>query len=290
MREVYSDYNATTSLDPEVQEAMLPPLRGEFGNPSSIHPPGRRARRAIESAREQVVALINASDPSEIVFPSGATEANNTAILGATVFSDRESGHIIPLSIEHPSVLEVCKCWVDPESVLEALTDDTLIVSVMLANNETRSLQPVSEITRLVKSKRPDILVHTDAVQAIGKSPWMFKLWVWTCCRYQLTSFTVQKPLVLFLGQRGICVSVSSACSSGSLKPSHVLLAMGLSEMAAFSFLRFSWGKFNAGEEIDFAGEQIEEVVMLPREITLPKEFGVCNENCPCFFEEAGIA
>ncbi|MGQ9728539.1 MAG: cysteine desulfurase family protein, partial [Candidatus Fervidibacter sp.] len=167
VREVYLDFNATTPVDPEVRDAMLPFLNEEFGNPSSAHPPGRRARKAIENAREQVAMLLNASDPSEIVFTSGATEANNTALLGATLFATRKSGHIITTAIEHHCVLGVCKfleqqgfqvtylpvdrnCRVDPESVLEALTDDTLIVSVMLANNETVTLQPVEEIDRFV--------------------------------------------------------------------------------------------------------------------------------------------
>ncbi len=405
VREVYLDYNATTPVDPEVREAMLPFLSDEFGNPSSVHPPGRRARKAVENAREQVAALLNASDPSEIVFTSGATEANNMAILGATIFAGHKSGHIITTQIEHPCVLGVCRfleergfrvtylpvdrqCRVDPQSVLEALTDDTLIVSVMLANNETGTVQPVAEIARLVKSKRPNVLVHTDAVQAIAKIPvdvqslgvdllalsahkfygpkgigalYIRKgvkiapllrgghqehgmragtenvagivglgkaaeiarrdfeivtehLWrlrrrflrlldelpmtrlnghrehtlpsTANVCLLGADALAVQANL----GQRGVCVSVGSACSSGSLKPSHVLRAMGLSEMAAFCSVRFSWGKFNTEEEIDFAVEQTKEVVSLLREITLPEEIGVCDENCPCFFEGAGIA
>jgi len=405
VREVYLDYNATTPVDPEVREAMLPFLSDEFGNPSSVHPPGRRARKAVENAREQVAALLNASDPSEIVFTSGATEANNMAILGATIFAGHKSGHIITTQIEHPCILSVCKfleeqgfrvtylpvdrqCRVDPQSVLDALTDDTLVVSVMLANNETGTLQPVAEIARLVKSKRPNVLVHTDAVQAIAKTPvdvqslgvdllalsahkfygpkgigalYIRKgvkiapllrgghqehgmragtenvagivglgkaaeiarrdfeivtqhLWrlrrrflrlldelsmtrlnghrehtlpsTANVCLLGADALAVQANL----GQRGVCVSVGSACSSGSLKPSHVLRAMGLSELAAFCSVRFSWGKFNTEEEIDFAVEQTKEVVSLLREITLPEEIGVCDENCPCFFEGAGIA
>jgi cysteine desulfurase len=92
------------------------------------------------------------------------------------------------------------------------------------------------------------------------------------------------------LSQRGVCVSVGSACSSGSLKPSHVLRAMGLSELAAFCSVRFSWGKFTTEDDIDYAVEQTKEVVTLLREITLPEEIGVCDENCPCFFEGAGLA
>lgn len=405
VREVYLDFNATTPVDPEVRDAMLPFLNEEFGNPSSVHPPGRRARKAVENAREQVAMLLNASDPSEIVFTSGATEANNAALLGAPLFAARKSGHIITTAIEHPCVLEVCRflerqgfrvtylpvdrnCRVDPEIVLEALTDDTIIVSVMLANNETGTLQPVGEIARLVKAKRPEVLVHTDAVQAVAKVPvdvqelgvdllaisahkfygpkgigalyirkgveiapllrgghqehgmragtenvagivglgkaaeiaardfketnehlWRLrKKFLRIVDELSMTRLNGHREHTLpstanicflgadalavqsNLGQRGVCVSVGSACSSGSLKPSHVLLAMGLSELAAFCSVRFSWGKFTTEEDINYAVEQTKEVVTLLREITLPEEIGVCDENCPCFFEGAGIA
>lgn len=384
---------------------MLPFLSEEFGNPSSVHPLGRRARKAVEAAREQVARLLNASDLSEIIFTSGATEANNTALLGATLLAGHRSGHIITTQIEHPCVLGICRfleergfrvtylpvdrqCWVDPERVLDALTDDTLIVSIMLANNETGTLQPVAEIARAVKAKRPNILVHTDAVQAIAKVPVDvqalgvdllalsahkfygpkgigalyirkgvkiapllrgghqeqgmragtenvagivglgkaaeialrdFELVTQNLWRLRrrflrlldelpMTRLNGHRELTLpstanicllgadalavqaNLGQRGVCVSVGSACSSGSLKPSHVLRAMGLSEMAAFCSVRFSWGKFTTEEEIDYAVEQTKEVVSLLREITLPEEIGVCDENCPCFFEGAGLA
>ncbi len=405
VREVYLDYNATTPVDPEVREAMLPFLSEEYGNPSSVHPPGRRARKAVELAREQVAALLNASDPAEIVFTSGATEANNMALLGATLLAGHKSGHIITTEIEHPCVLGVCQfleqqgfrvtylpvdrqCRVDPESVLAALTDDTIIVSVMLANNETGTLQPVAEIAKAVKAVRPDVLVHTDAVQAIGKVPvdvqalgvdllalsahkfygpkgvgalyirrgvaiapllrgghqerglragtenvagivglgkaaeialrdfeevtahlWRLRQrFLRLLDEIPMTRLNGHRELTVpstanvcllgtdalavqaNLGQRGVCVSVGSACSSGSLKPSHVLRAMGLSEMAAFGSVRFSWGKFTTEADIDYAVEQTKEVVALLREITLPEEIGVCDENCPCFFEGAGLA
>jgi cysteine desulfurase len=405
VREVYLDYNATTPVDPEVREAMLPFLGEEFGNPSSVHPLGRRARRAVEQARQQVAELLNASDPSEIIFTSGATEANNMALLGATLFAGHKTGHIVTTQIEHPCVMGVCQflerwgfrvtylpvdrqCRVPPESVLDALTDDTLIVSVMLANNETGTVQPVAEIAQLVKERRPDVLVHTDAVQAIAKVPVDVQalgvdllsisahkfygpkgigalyirsgtkleplLWgghqehgmragtenvagivglgkaaeiarrdfevvtqhLWRL-REKFLRLIDELPMtrlnghrqftlpstanVCLLGadalavqanlsQRGVCVSVGSACSSGSLKPSHVLRAMGLSELAAFCSVRFSWGKFTTEDDIDYAVEQTKEVVTLLREITLPEEIGVCDENCPCFFEGAGLA
>ncbi|MDT7896432.1 MAG: cysteine desulfurase family protein [Armatimonadota bacterium] len=405
VREVYLDYNATTPVDPEVREAMLPFLGEEFGNPSSVHPLGRRARRAVEQARQQVAELLNASDPSEIIFTSGATEANNMALLGATLFAGHKTGHIVTTQIEHPCVMGVCQflerwgfrvtylpvdrqCRVLPESVLDALTDDTLIVSVMLANNETGTVQPVAEIAQLVKERRPDVLVHTDAVQAIAKVPvdvqalgvdllsisahkfygpkgigalyirsgtklepllrgghqehgmragtenvagivglgkaaeiarrdfevvtqhlWRLReKFLRLIDELPMTRLNGHRQFTLpstanvcllgadalavqaNLSQRGVCVSVGSACSSGSLKPSHVLRAMGLSELAAFCSVRFSWGKFTTEDDIDYAVEQTKEVVTLLREITLPEEIGVCDENCPCFFEGAGLA
>ncbi len=405
VREVYLDYNATTPVDPEVREAMLPFLGEEFGNPSSVHPLGRRARRAVEQARQQVAELLNASDPSEIIFTSGATEANNMALLGATLFAGHKTGHIVTTQIEHPCVMGVCQflerwgfrvtylpvdrqCRVPPESVLDALTDDTLIVSVMLANNETGTVQPIAEIAQLVKERRPDVLVHTDAVQVIAKVPvdvqalgvdllsisahkfygpkgigalyirsgtklepllrgghqehgmragtenvagiiglgkaaeiarrdfevitqhlWRLReRFLRLIDELPMTRLNGHRQFTLpstanvcilgadalavqaNLSQRGVCVSVGSACSSGSLKPSHVLRAMGLSELASFCSVRFSWGKFTTEDDIDYAVEQTKEVVTLLREITLPEEIGVCDENCPCFFEGAGLA
>lgn len=185
MRNVYLDNNASTRVDPEVLRAMLPFFSEQFGNASSVHTPGQKARQAVEMARDQVAGLIHAS-PSEILFTSGGTEADNLAIRGAAL-AYRESGnHIITTRIEHPAVLRTCehleregfevsylppdsKGRISQEQVTEALREDTILVSVMAANNETGAIQPVAEIGALLQD-RPT-LFHTDAVQAVAKMP-----------------------------------------------------------------------------------------------------------------------
>ena len=187
-RRVYLDNSATTPIDPDVLNAMLPFLRDDFGNASSIHFFGQRARAAVDKARHQVAALIN-SRPNEVVFTSGGTESNNLAIRGLIEGTGRETGHIIISSIEHPAVRNVCDdlekrgfevtdVSVPSDGVLRAadvegaVREDTMLVSVMTANNEIGTLQPVAEIGRFVKSLRVSgrkIWFHTDAVQAVGK-------------------------------------------------------------------------------------------------------------------------
>jgi cysteine desulfurase len=185
---VYLDYHATTPCDPRVLEAMLPYFCDTFGNPSSRgHAFGRAAEDAVESARQQVAATIGAR-PQEIVFTSGATEANNLALIGA-VRARRAAGdgdHVIGTVIEHKSVLEPLKAMaderyrvtmlevdeqgmVDPDQVASAMTDETILVSVMLANNEIGTIEPVAEIARIAHER--GAWVHTDAVQAVGKMP-----------------------------------------------------------------------------------------------------------------------
>jgi cysteine desulfurase len=181
-RSVYMDANATTALLPEVYDAMIPYLLGECGNASSGHRHGRQARAALETARQQVAYLLNASD-AEIVFTSGGTEADNLAILGAVTEPD---AHIITSSIEHYAVFHAVKkleqkgCaatylpvgangQVNPDDVLSALRPNTRLISIMLANNETGVLQPIAEIGRIAREH--SVLFHTDAVQAAGKIP-----------------------------------------------------------------------------------------------------------------------
>ena len=185
MTAIYLDHNATTPLDPEVRAAMEA-SQDSFGNPSSIHAAGQEARRIIDLARARVAGLIGAQ-PDEILFTSGGTEANNLAILGgaaAATASGRQ--HIVASAIEHQAVLNPCRQLakighpftllpVDSEGVIQqeamdiALRDDTALVSVMLANNDTGAIQPVAEITRRSRSK--GAVVHSDAIQAIGKIP-----------------------------------------------------------------------------------------------------------------------
>ena len=182
---IYLDYNATTPIAPEVADAMLPYLRGGFGNPSSTHPYGREAHQAVDRARQQVADLLNAA-PTEIVFTSGGTESNNTVIKGvAEKYQDRGK-HIIVSAIEHPAILEPCR-WlatrgysitilpvddvgrVSIHDVANAITSATILISIMLANNEVGTLQPIAEIAEL--AHRQGALIHTDAAQAIGKIP-----------------------------------------------------------------------------------------------------------------------
>jgi len=181
MRRVYLDNNATTPVLPEVFEAMKPFYLEEFGNASSIHHYGQRARSAVEKARGSVAALLNAR-PAEIVFTSGGTEGDNAAIFGLASKGD----HIITSTIEHSAVMNTCKrleqmgcevtfvpvngrCEVDPENIRKALRPNTRLISIMMANNETGVVQPVEEISRI--AREADVFFHTDAVQAAGKIP-----------------------------------------------------------------------------------------------------------------------
>ena len=180
---VYLDYNATTPIDPRVADAIVPFLREHFGNPSSAHIYGRRAREAVEQARDEAARLIGAT-AEEIVFTGCATEANNLAIQGVARALRGAKRHLITSAIEHPSVLQPFlrlqadgwgltilpvdrNGWVDPADVARALRADTALVSVMHANNETGTIQPVAEIAAIARPH--GVLVHTDAAQSIGK-------------------------------------------------------------------------------------------------------------------------
>jgi len=192
MLPIYLDYNATTPLDPAVFEAMLPYLQAHFGNPSSTHAYGKTAHDAIDRARVQVASLIGAQ-PDEIVFTSGGTEASNHAIKGA-VYARMQSffarwfraPHIITSAIEHPATLQPCEFLrglgckvsllrvdrygsVDPDAVERNISSATTLVSIMHANNEVGTLQPIREIAKYARSR--GVLVHTDAAQSVGKVP-----------------------------------------------------------------------------------------------------------------------
>jgi cysteine desulfurase len=184
---IYMDYHATTPVDPRVVEEMIPYFTEVFGNAASRnHVFGWRAEEAVEHARERVAALIGAESPKEIVFTSGATESNNLAIKGAAEFYREKGNHIITTVIEHKAVLDTCKRLekdgfsvtylpvdatgrVDPEQVRQAITDQTILVSVMLANNEVGTVQPIAEIGKITRER--GVLLHSDAVQGIGKIP-----------------------------------------------------------------------------------------------------------------------
>jgi len=196
MNRVYLDYNATTPVDPQVLDAMLPYFSVDFANASSIHTPGQRARAAVETAREQVAALIGAR-PQENVFTSGGTESDNHAIFGvinslvaqpilAVHSSSPATPHIITTTIEHEAVLNACQAAekqgvsvtylpvdregrIDPESVRQAIRPETVFITIMHANNELGTVQPLEEIGRIAKEHK--IYFHTDAVQSAGKIP-----------------------------------------------------------------------------------------------------------------------
>ncbi len=185
MHPVYLDNNATTPVDPEVYEAMTPFLREEFGNASSAHEKGQRARKAVEEARSQVAGLLGCGD-RELLFTSGGTEADNLAVWGVAMRYRDRGTHIVTSKIEHPAVLRTCEVLendgfqvtyldpgpdgiVSPDDVEQATREDTILVSVMYVNNETGTVQPLPEIVAVARKK--GALFHTDAVQAAGKIP-----------------------------------------------------------------------------------------------------------------------
>jgi cysteine desulfurase len=360
---IYLDNNATTNVAPEVLEEMLPYLKVFYGNPSSMHTFGGQLQKKIEEAREKVALLIGA-DTDEVIFTSGGTESDNTAIMSA-VESFPAKRHIITTRVEHPAVRNFCKHLarknfritflpvnnqgqLDIDDLLKAIDDDTLLVTIMFANNEVGNIFPIHEIGEILKERR--ILFHTDAVQAVGKIPIDLQklpvdmlslsghklhapkgigaLYVRKGTRFYPYSIgghqekgrragTENVPSIIGLGKAcelaiqniadeynylsrlrdkletslmklcpdvkingnpvnrlpnttnlsfeyvegeaillrmneyGICASSGSACTSGSLEPSHVLRAMGVPFTAIHGSIRFSLSRYNTEEEID---------------------------------------
>lgn len=185
MQPIYLDYNATTPIDPAVVEELLPFLNEGFGNPSSNHPYGQAAKQAVELARSRVAGLLGC-DPTEVIFTSGGTESNNQALIGTALANAERGRHIITSSVEHPAVLNPLH-WlegqgysvtylpvdgtgrVDPEAVRRAITRETVLISIMHANNEVGTIQPLAEIGAIAREH--GILLHTDAAQSVGKIP-----------------------------------------------------------------------------------------------------------------------
>jgi cysteine desulfurase len=378
-RRVYLDNSATTPIDKEVVEAMLPFLTEKFGNASSIHFFGQEARAAVDKARYQVAEIINAR-PNEIVFTSGGTEANNLAIRGLVEANEKYGKHIITSQIEHSAVREVCQDLekrgfevtylpvyedgiIKIEDLKNAIREDTILISIMMANNEIGTIQPVEEIGKLVRGKRETgkkIWFHTDAVQALGKiktdvedigcdllSISAHKLYApkgigalyvrrgvrlhaqnigghqererrggtesvpyivafGKACesarnylketaehlknlrdKFEQTvgenisdlvfngnrekrlphisnisfRFIEGEGLLINLDLQGVAVSTGSACSSGSLEPSPVIRALGRNDELARGAIRFSFGKDNSDEDVEYVLE------ILPRAI-----------------------
>lgn len=373
MKRIYMDHSATTAVREEVFDAMKPFFMEHFGNPSSLYSFGREARKAVEEAREKTAAAIGA-EPREIVFTSGGTESDNLAIRGVARALQKKGNHIITTAIEHHAVLDTCLAlkeegfdvtvlpvdsygMVSVSDVEKAITDKTILITVMMANNEMGTIQPVAQIGDLARSK--GIIFHTDAVQAIGKIPvnvndikcdllsvsahkfhgpkGIGALYIRKGTRLKVFNFggaqerrvrpgtenvpgivglgkaielavaeldknaahmkalrdrliegllkiddvrlnghpTERLPnnvnisvlyvegesLILSLDLKGVAVSSGSACTSGSLDPSHVLMAMGLDHQTAHGSLRFSLGYENTQEEIDYVLQTLPEIV-----------------------------
>lgn len=185
MNPIYMDYNATTPVDPHVVEELLPWLNEGFGNPSSSHPYGQRAKQVVEHARQRLATLLGCS-PAEIIFTSGGTESNNQALIGTAYANSPRGRHIITSAVEHPAVLNPLR-WlerqgftitvlpvdgsgmVDPDTVEKAITRETTLISIMHANNEVGTIQQLAAISTI--ARRHGILLHTDAAQSVGKIP-----------------------------------------------------------------------------------------------------------------------
>jgi len=383
VKKIYMDNNATTPVKPEVLEAMLPFYREQFGNPSSVHWAGRMVSGAVEKAREQVADLINCS-PAEIVFVSCGSEGDNFAIKGTADALKEKGNHIITTSVEHPAVLETCEYLekngydvtylkVDRDGMLDlqelenAITDKTILLSVMWANNETGNIFPMEEIGRIAKKYK--VRFHTDAVQAVGKLPVDVQttnidllvlsghkigapkgvgalyirrgtrltrhmhgghqernrragthnvagiVGLGVACelakqnqaeeyvyvrklRDKLENgikelvpeiklnghpnpdlrlpntlnvsfaYIEGESLLLNFDMKGIAASSGSACTSGSLEPSHVMGAMCVDVVLAHSSTRFSLGADNTEEDIDFVLQELPPIVQRLREMS----------------------
>ncbi|OHB85501.1 MAG: cysteine desulfurase NifS [Planctomycetes bacterium RBG_16_64_12] len=368
MRTIYADNNATTQVAPEVYEAMIPFFTVDYFNPSSMYDPARGTANVVADARKRIARRLGAADPKEILFTSCATESNNTAILGAAKANPNRR-HVITTAVEHPAVLEVCKDLqrsgydvtflpVDGEGNLSlsafvrALRPDTLLVTVMHANNETGVVFPVEQLSRLTKETDPAIVFHTDATQSVGKLPvdlggefrhvdllsfsghklhapkGVGALYVRRGTRMKpfmigghqeesrragtenvpyiaglaraldlaeenreadeariarlrdrleqaieqripcvqvngkhaprlpntlnVSCHYVEGEGMLYqLSAEGICASSGSACTSGSLEPSHVLIALGIPFTAVHGSVRFSFSRYNTEEDVD---------------------------------------
>ena len=392
MNTIYLDNNATTKTDEEVVKAMMPYLLENYGNPSSIYKIGRENRKAIEESREKIAQILNCQ-PNEIYFTSGGTESDNTAIRGIAYSYKNKGNHIITSKIEHPAVLETCKQLekegfeisyvgvnengiVNLEELIKAIKPTTTLITIMFANNEIGTIQPIEEIGKIAKEY--NIIFHTDSVQAIGSIEIDVKklnidslslsahkfygpkgigvLYVKKGIQFskflngghqernkragtenvagivglakamelayrdlekhnkkikELRDYYVEEiknnipyikingdmekrlpgnsnisfrfiegeSLLLNLDLKGICASSGSACTSGSLDPSHVLLAIGLPHEIAHGSLRISIGKYNTKEEIDYVIKNLVEIVRRLREMSPLWEKFIEEEN-----------
>src|SRR5437762_2843287 len=272
---IYMDNNATTPLDPRVLEAMMPYLTTEFGNAASrSHSFGWKAEEAVDRAREQIAALIGGSE-KELVFTSGATESINLALKGAAEFYKEKGNHIITVRTEHKATLDTAKRLerqgfevnylptdkfgrIAAQQLRAVITEKTILVSVMLANTNTGTLQPVAELGE----KLQDYLCsHLDHLEVNGhpteRLPGNLNV-----------SFAYVEGEALMMAIKNVAVSLGSACTSASLEPSYVLRACGVSEDLAHTSIRFGIGRFNTEDEVDYVGKYVVEQVRRLREMS----------------------
>jgi len=354
LRKVYMDYAAGMPLDPRVFKAMKPYFTENYGNPSSAHSFGANAKNALMKSRERVARLVGAEKPEEVIFTSGGTESNNLAIKGVAYRNKEKGNHIITTTIEHMSVINICKHlqkqgfeisylpvgkegMVDPERVKDEIHDKTVMISVLYANGEIGTIQSIEEIGRIAHESQ--VYFHVDAVAAAGKIPInvdgehidllsvssndmygpkgivgmgraaeiakeemaaegkrlsqlrdkLIMGVLETIERSYLNghpterlpnnanlrfSYIEGESLILGLDMLGIQVSSGSACTSKTLEPSHVLLAIGLAHEEAHGSLVFTMGKQNSEEDVDYVLETLPGVVKRLRAISplTPKE------------------
>src|SRR5207237_189332 len=291
---IYMDYPATTPADPRVLETMLPYFSTEFGNAASRnHPFGWAAEEAVDKARKQIADLIGAN-AKEIVFTSGATESDNLAIKGAAEMYREKGNDIITCVTKPKAVIDTCKRLekegyrvtylpvhkdgrISLDELKAAISDKTILITIMMANNEIGVLQPIGEIGAIAKEK--GILFHTDAVQAVGKVPFnvndlkvdmasisahkmygpkgVGELYINGSMEHRLPhnlniSFAYVEGESLLMGINDVAVSSGSACTSASLEPSYVLKALGAGDDLAHSSIRFGLGRWTTKEEVDY--------------------------------------
>ena len=293
---VYADNAATTKMSRTAIDAMLPYMETHYGNPSSLYRLGQEAAEALQSARETVAACLGCT-PREITFTSGGSEADNQALISAARIGERKGKkHIISTAFEHHAILHTLKKLekegfevellpvgpigtVTAQQVADAIRPDTCLVTTMYANNEIGSILPISAIGAVCREA--GVLFHTDAVQAAGHLPIDVKaqnidLLSLSAHKFHgpkgtgvlyarqgvfLTNLIEGESLLLLLDAKGICASSGSACTSGSLDPSHVLLAIGRPHDVAHGSLRLSLCEWNTDEEIDRILDAVPEVV-----------------------------
>src|SRR3989442_64326 len=277
MNRVYLDHNASTPVHPEVLAEMLQYFGEVFGTPSSIHAFGREARDGLDRGRDRLPRLVRVS-PQQIVFTSGGTESNNFAVKGLAYA--RGTGHLITSKVEHHAVLRTCQAleaqgfdvtyvgvdaygMVDPDDVRRAIRSDTIAISLMHANSEVGTLQPIAAIGQV--ARQHGVPLHVDAVRDVRLSGHPVERLPGTASF--LFRHVESESIVLGLDLKGIGVSAGSACTAGNVEPSHVLVAMGVPLDWAMGAVRCSLGRTTTAEDIDYVIECVEPLVRKLRQV-----------------------